>query len=175
MKLQIVGHAKKLLVEAGLAGWTLDQVATRAGCAKGLVLYHHKSRAALLGAVAAQLRRDRLARRVKALQESGPAAIDALWQVILTETASGEAAAWLGLLTLTDPPVREGVRPEAGEDAALGTPLAAALSLDREAAEVGGATIGALDGFAVALLRGSAPDQVREAYHRFWLGLLAEG
>lgn len=172
MKLQIVDHAKALLIQAGLAGWTLDLVATRANCAKGLVLYHHKSRAALLGAVAAQLRRDRIARRSKALRESGPAAIDALWQVILTEATSGEAAAWLALLTLSDLPVREGVRPEAGEDAALGTPLAAALSLDREAAAVGGVAIGALDGFSVALLRGSPPDQVREAYHRFWLGLL---
>ena len=173
MRLQIVDHAKQLLIHVGLAGWTLDQVAARAGCAKGLVLYHHKSRAALLGSVAAQLRRDRLERRIAALAESGPAAIDALWDVIVLEAGSGEAAAWLALITLSDPEVRLGVRLEPGEEVMLGAPLAVALSLDRGAAAVGGAALGGLDGFAIALLRGGAPDQVREAYHRFWLGLLS--
>lgn len=173
MKLPIVAHAKDLLIETGLAGWTLERVAVRAGCAKGLILYHHRSRAALLGLVAAQLRRDRIIRRTEALRESGPEAIDALWQVIVSEVESGQAAAWLALLTLADPEVRQGVQPEAGEEALLGVPLAAALSLDREAAAVGGAALGALDGFALALLRGTTPARTREAYHRFWLGLLA--
>ena len=92
MRLHIIAKAKQVLIETGLACWTLDLVASRSGCAKGLVFYHHKSRTALLALVAAQMRRDRLARRIAALTAPGPAAIDALWQTIESETASGETA-----------------------------------------------------------------------------------
>jgi len=172
MKLQIVDHAAKVLIEGGLADWTLDRVAARARCAKGLIVYHHRSRAALLGQVAGQLRRQRLERRVTALASSGSDAVDNLWRVIEKETASGEAAAWLSLLTLKDPEVLAATRQSPAEDMALSAPLARALALDPDAEALGATSLAALDGFAVALLCHSPASQVREAYHRFWLGLL---
>ncbi|MEO8031842.1 MAG: TetR family transcriptional regulator [Gemmatimonadota bacterium] len=172
MKLPIVDHAKSLLVEQGLSNWTIDRVATRANCAKGLVTYHHGTRNALLGAVAAQLRDDRQGRRMSALHQSGSSAIDALWAVILSEQASGQAAAWLALLASTEPEIRNGRRPLAGDAAALGRLLVEALSLEADAAAVGGTSVAAIDGFAAALMQGFPTGEVRDAYHRFWLGLL---
>jgi AcrR family transcriptional regulator len=172
MKLQIVDHATDLLVEAGLAEWTLDRVAARTRCAKGLLIYHHRTRVALLGQVAARLRHHRVERRVKALERSGSDAIDALWRVIESEVASGEAAAWFSLVALRDPEVAEATRHSVAEDVTLAVPLARALSLDREAEALGAVSLAALDGFALALLQHAPATQVRDAYHRFWLGLL---
>lgn len=172
MKLEIIDHATALLIEEGLASWTLDRVAARARCAKGLVVYHHGSRAALLGQVAGALRRRRLERRTKALASSGSDAVDALWWIIEEETASGEAGAWLSLLTLRDPEIIAATRHSPSEDTTLNGPLARALALDPDAEALGATSLAALDGFAVALLGRTPVTQVRDAYHRFWLGLL---
>jgi len=172
MKLPIAEHAKSLLIEAGLSGWTLEAVALRAGCAKGLVAYHHRTRSALLGAVAAQLRGDRLRRRGAALEGTGSAAIDALWTVIVDEHRSGESAAWFALLASRDPEIRLGQHAPADEATLLGRRMVTALSLETDAVAVGHTTIAALDGFAAALLQGGLVEDVRDAYHRFWLGLL---
>ncbi|HKV75198.1 MAG TPA: helix-turn-helix domain-containing protein [Gemmatimonadales bacterium] len=172
MKIQIADAAAQLLIEHGLDDWTLDRVAARARCAKGLVLYHHRNRAALLAQVAGVLRRRRADRRLKALSHSGPDAIDALWRLIEEEVASGEATAWLALLALREPDVLEATGRVSAEEAALGPLLAKALELEGEAEALVASTVAALDGFAIALLRRTPRAVVREAYHRFWLGLL---
>ena len=172
MKLEIADHAKSLLIEAGLSNWTLDAVAARAGCAKGLVAYHHRTKAALLGTVAARLRADRLASRTAALKQSGSSAIDALWRVIMDEHASGESAAWFGLLASREADVRLGQASVPAEADGLGHLLVTALSLETDAAAVGSTSMAMLDGCAAALLQGLPAEAVREAYHRFWLGLL---
>ena len=173
MKLQIVDHATSLLVERGLSGWSLDALAARAGCAKGLLLYHHRSKAALLAAVATQLRRERLRRRVAALRPAGPAAIDALWLQLVEDTESGRETAWLSLVALGEPGVRECTRSTLEEIAALGSATAASLEVEGEPEELGRVVAAALDGFGLGLLTDGRQPELREAYHRHWLGLLA--
>lgn len=172
MKLQIVNHASALLVERGLAGWSLDALATRAGCAKGLLLYHHRSKAALLAAVALQLRLERHRRRLAALRPGGPAAIDALWLLLIEEAASGRSMAWLSLVALAEPGVRECTRSTADEIRELGGATARALDFEGEPEEVGRVVAAMLDGFGVNLLVDGHESELREAYHRHWLGLL---
>ncbi|HTO73502.1 MAG TPA: TetR/AcrR family transcriptional regulator [Gemmatimonadales bacterium] len=172
MKIQIADAATQLLIEDGFDGWTLDRVAARSRCAKGLVVYHHRNRAALLAQVAGVLRRRRVERRLESLKRSGPQAIDALWQVIEAEVASGETTAWLSLLAVRDPEVVEATGRVSAEESALGPLLARALELDGDAEALIATTVAALDGFAIALLRRTPKAVVREAYHRFWLGLL---
>ena len=48
MKLRIVEASERVLIEQGLEGWTVEGVAREAGCAKGLVHYHHRTKGALL-------------------------------------------------------------------------------------------------------------------------------
>jgi AcrR family transcriptional regulator len=172
MKLQIVNHATALLVERGLAGWSLDALAARAKCAKGLLLYHHRSKATLLAAVAAQLRLERHRRRVAALRPGGPAAIDALWVLLLEEATSGRSAAWLSLVALTEPGVRECTRWTVEELRELGGAAARALDLEGEVEELGRMVAAMLDGFGMNLLVDRHEVELREAYHRHWLGLL---
>jgi AcrR family transcriptional regulator len=173
MKLQIVDHATALLVDRGLAAWSLDALAARAGCAKGLLLYHHRSKATLLAAVATQLRRERQRRRVEALKPGGPAAIDALWLQLVEDSESGRALAWLDLIALREPAVRECTLSTLDEIAALGKATAAALGIEGEPGEVGRVVAAALDGFGLGLLTDGRQSELREAYHRHWLGLLA--
>lgn len=172
MKLHIVDRAKNLLVTEGLGGFTFEKVAASARCAKGLITYHHRTRNSLLGEVATQLRQDRLARRLRALSNSGSPAIDALWGILEQEHSSGESAAWFSLLSQRDEEIALGRTTTAAELTALGSKLTQALSLELEAVAVGATTVAALDGFAAALLQGVPADQVRDGYHRFWLGLL---
>lgn len=173
MKLQIVDHAAALLVERGFAGWSLDALAARAGCAKGLLLYHHRSKATILAAVATQLRRERQRRRLDALRPGGPAAIDALWLLLLDDAESGRALAWLSLIGLREVAVRECTLSTLEEIDALGKATAAALGIEGEAGELGRVVAAALDGFGLGLLTDGRQPELREAYHRLWLGLLA--
>ncbi|MFI5210004.1 MAG: TetR family transcriptional regulator [Gemmatimonadales bacterium] len=172
MKLQIVDHATALLVERGLAHWSLDALATRAGCAKGLLLYHHRSKASLLAAVAVQLRLERHRRRVAALRPGGPAGIDALWLLLAEEATSGQSAAWLSLVALAEPGVRECTRSTVGEIRELGSAASGALDLEGDPEELGRVVAATLDGFEVNLLVDGHEPELREAYHRHWLGLL---
>jgi len=172
MKLQIIDQASALLVERGLAGWSLDALATRTGCAKGLLLYHHRSKAALLAAVAVRLRLERHRRRTAALQPGGPAAIDALWLLLVEEAASGRSAAWLSLVALAEPGVRQCTRSTVEEIQELGSATAQALDLEGEAEELGRVVAAMLDGFGMTLLVDGHEAELREAYHRHWLGLL---
>ena len=51
----ILGAGRALMTEAGYAGVTVDDVATRAGVAKGAFYHHFSSKRALLEAVVDQL------------------------------------------------------------------------------------------------------------------------
>src|SRR5574337_1098965 len=169
VKQRIVEAATALVVEDGLERWTTQQVAERAGCAKGLVHYHFHSKWRLLAEVAATLRRARLERRIAAFQAAGSAALDRLWLVLGEETAGGYATAWIALAAAAHPDVRRAQAPEGEELRRLEAVLHAALDLSLGSPARVRAVLGVLDGFELALLRGDAPDAVREIFDPFWL------
>jgi AcrR family transcriptional regulator len=170
MKIEILGAAKSVLVEKGLAAWTIEDVAKAAQCAKGLVNYHYKTKARLLAQVGEALREERVARRLAALENEGATALDALWNTVTAEVRSGEVAAWLALSALPDPAIQAALRSQPREITRLGEAASRALGVGD--ANLGQVLESVLTGFQIALLHGHEDQGVREAYHRFWLGVL---
>lgn len=170
MKRTILSAAKRILIRNGLAEWTIEDVAVEAGCAKGLVNYHYKTKVRLLTQVAESLRNDRLDRRVSALRNEGAAALDSLWNGLVTEVHTGELAAWLALSATLDPFINRAIRSPTETIIELGR--AAAHTLGITDPNLGQLLETVLTGFQIALLHGHDETIVREAYHRFWLGLL---
>jgi AcrR family transcriptional regulator len=168
---RILSASLDLLLQTGPGGWTLEAVANRARCAKGLVLYHFGSKDELLASTAEQLARQRLAARVEALAPGGATGLDRLWQLLLVEIADGQFRLWLTLLA--DPRTQ----PLVGMDPASRHTLAvaAATALDLPTSTPGLRTLpSALDGFQIALFEKEDQTVVREAYDRWWLDLVAE-
>lgn len=67
LKQVILDQSVAVVVRKGLAGWSLEEVARGARCAKGLVLYHYRSKAALLDLTAGEIERTRWDLRFEAL------------------------------------------------------------------------------------------------------------
>jgi len=169
---RIMEAAESLLMQHGLHGWSVEQVARTAECAKGLVHYHFGTRAALLAAVAGAMGQQRIEQRVRALAPRGTSALDALFAVLQQDAREGRSKAWLEL----------GLNGAAGIHAAM-TP--SAEQLDRFAA-AGGAALEmpplrpdraralllVLDGLEAGLVRGARHPDVREAYDQVWLAML---
>lgn len=173
MLLRIEDAAIDILVSAGLTDWTVERVAKRAGCAKGLVHYHYNSKSELLARVAERMAQRRHERRLEALALGGPPSIDRLWIDLADEVKTGEAAAWLALLSLPDPRVRESTLARRNEVEALGRAAIEAFGIEGVAPEVGHLLEIVTNGTQIALVRGDDQVLAQEAYHRFWLGLLA--
>jgi AcrR family transcriptional regulator len=171
LKQTIVEAATTVLLREGLRAWSVELVAREAGCAKGLVHYHHGTKRALLQAVAARLESAHWQRRLDGLAGSqGADALDTLWQALVAETASGE---WEALLSLWSEP--EFTPPSTDDAPALerfAASLATALDLPRPASDEARLVAAALDGLQLALHRGGDPVPLREAYHRLWLAVL---
>lgn len=168
MRENILAAARVVLIRGDLTGWTMAEVAREAGCAKGLVHYHFKTKATLLRDVAATMKESRTEARIGALSGEGTAALDSLWAVLKRETASGEFRTWLGLLALDQKELREILQQHAGPG--LGKAAAEALALPVVPPD--GFLEAILDGFQIALLGSADPAGLRDAYDRFWLGLL---
>src|SRR3972149_10100329 len=89
----ILDAADRLLRRGG--GGTVDEVAREARCAKGLVHYHFKTKAALLAAAAARLGERRRSRWTEAFQAPTPdAAIQRSWTLLVSESRDGTIRAW---------------------------------------------------------------------------------
>jgi AcrR family transcriptional regulator len=178
LKNEILNASVQTVVEDGLSGWTVDAVARRAGCAKGLVPYHHGSKQALLEATAHALADRHAAVRHRALgsrRAQGTAALDALWEALRAEVDSGFFAAWLAVLS--DPALQPSVRASSAERPAELIQLAArALALAPEDLPLPQTVDTVLDGCQLRLLQGFVREQtVRDAYERLWLSLLPGG
>ncbi len=170
MKRTILAASKLILIRNGLSGWTIEDVAREANCAKGLVNYHYKTKTRLLAQVGESLRNDRIDRRLVALRGEGAAALDSLWNVLLAEVRTGELAAWLALSSTLDPTISQALKPSAEKIDEMSQ--AVARSLGMKDSNLGPLLETVLTGFQIALLHGHEDAVVREAYHRFWLGLL---
>jgi AcrR family transcriptional regulator len=153
------------MVQGGLTAWSIEACSKRAGCAKGLVLHYFGSKEALLRTIARSLVADRSSRWAGAFGAAGISGLDALWDVLAQEATAGSARA---LLELRLAGVTESSF--APEDAdKLVRRLAAALDQSTTELPVPGAIEQLLEGYLLALLRGVAPDDVREAFFRYWL------
>ena len=173
IKERIVDSARGVLIKKGLDRWTIDAVAREAGCAKGLVHYHHGTKARLLAEVAAQLSRRRFQQRRAALERPGAQGLDSLWEVLATNVASGTTAAWASLLGYPLSREATGLAPSEEELRALANTIEKSLALPSLATAQALALLAALDGFEIALLSQAEPDAVHDAYHRFWLALIS--
>lgn len=170
---RIVDAAMEVLIKKGLDRWTIDAVAREAGCAKGLVHYHHGTKARLLAQVAARLSRRRFQQRRAALERPGAQGLDDLWEVLGDDVASGTTAAWASLLGYSLARQATGLAPSSEELRALADTIEKSLALPPLATTQALALLAALDGFEIALLSQAEPDTVHDAYHRFWLALIS--
>ncbi len=168
---RIIDAATAVLIREGLDRWTVEAVAKEAGCAKGLVHYHHGSKDKLLRAVAQQLARRRLEERSQALARPGASGLDALWDVLTRTAASGATAAWASLQAYLS---RVDMDLGASEDdvETFADQVARSLTLDTVPRPEARALFTALDGLELALLGRADTDAVHEAYHTIWLWLL---
>lgn len=169
MKDTIAAAAALILLRDGFQKWSIDRVAAEAGCAKGLVAYHHGSKKQLLATVAANLHRNRTVRRLAALEGSGAEALDRLWEALSREVQSGEWAAWAVLIAEPNIPTP----PQSPNQlTALAAAIGRALGIPPLRPDEARLADAALDGFQLALHLGAPAESVHEAYHRLWLALL---
>ena len=169
----IVAAGVAAIHDSNLTDWTVESVATKAGCAKGLVLYHFKSKDALLVRIAERLRRVQAEKRLSALKigPKGAAALDRLWAALASEVKVGTFGLWVGLLG--DPRSRKAAARPDQEVVDLITAAAEALGVPVDSLALP-LIPAALDGLSLELLQGSAPATVREHFDSFWLGVLSE-
>ncbi len=172
LKERISQAALQVLTREGLQGWTISAVALEAGCAKGLVHYHHLTKEELLGTVADRLARDRAESRVRALNRRSTAALDTLWTVLARSVEEGRTAAWLSLLGHPSPAVRSRLKPPDDYLRRLSEAVADAFAMDTVEESIARGIDAGLDGMEVALLRGDSKDSVHEAFHRMWLSVI---
>ncbi len=171
MRDTITTAAASLLGDQGLAGWSVDKVADRAGCAKGLIHYHFGSKDTLLSEVRQRVEFRRREDRIGAFSGlAGASALDALWEVMAAEVQEGRFGAWLDLVRYFGPSTSQA---GTADDFRLATAAARALEAsERDLAEQAVVLGAALDGLQLRLLLGEPPAQVREGFERVWLGVL---
>ncbi len=169
-KAAILDASVALATRVGLAGWTVEQVAKDAGCAKGLVLYHYRGKTDLLDSTAQRLLLDIQRQRVAALSAgASTSALARLWWSLLEDIRSGRFAASVSLraigLPITAPvPIDE-----------LRTAVAAALEVAPESLADGMTIAALLDGLALQLLARRSEALVREAYDQLWVAMVVPG
>lgn len=162
---QIAASAADLLMANGLTAWSIEGCAQQAGCAKGLVLHHHRTKDQLLATVARDLSTSRWHSWRDALRPGDVSALDALWDRLLQEHARGSGRALLELRLAGIPGTLLG-EPDAR---ALAEGLARALDLTPDELPAHPVLEPLLEGYLLALQRNASTDEVREAFFRYWL------
>src|SRR5688572_27851845 len=95
---KILSTVEEQLRRPGSAGVILEAVAREAGCAKGLVNYHFRTKSELVAAAAIRVLAIREARWNAALAAPDlEAAIRQSWDLITTEVSSGFWRAWTAI------------------------------------------------------------------------------
>lgn len=163
----LVEATASVIAREGLTGCSVQAIAARAGCAKGLMNYHFRSKDELLAEVAVRLADARAKRRLQALGGRGTRALDALWEVLVDEVASGDARAWFALVVERRLPRNLDLETRIAEAGA------AALGLTTGTVPPD-ALIAGLDGVQLRLMQGCDPVRLRDAYDRLWLSVVPE-
>lgn len=87
---RILAGARRIVCRSGPRALTVDEVAQEAKCAKGLVLYHFKSRRGLLEAVLSSLVAERETTWTQAFQEPlAEGVVDRTWALLTDESKKG--------------------------------------------------------------------------------------
>lgn len=158
----------------------MDEVAREARCAKGLVHYHFKTKAALLAAAAARLGERRRTRWTEAFRAPTPdAAIERSWALLVSESRDGTVRAWTALLAQHKNATDRAVSLEfasfsaaiAGAADGLLRELGLAPTVASE--ELGLLLAGVVHGMGLQLESGTEPERLQGAYAAAWLGVLS--
>jgi AcrR family transcriptional regulator len=170
---------QELTAAAGLAP-TMDQVASAAGCAKGLVHYHFRTKDALLAEAAGRIWADRGRTWREALSNPDPsAALAAAWSVLTREARNGRTMSCLALGSLPGAMTVQSAR--AGRSSfsqALGDGLAELLDhMGRSAAvppsEIATLLASVADGLGIRIAGGDKPEDLEPAWSAFWAAVLS--
>jgi AcrR family transcriptional regulator len=176
----IVAAADALIRRKGAANITVDQVAKEAGCAKGLLHYHFKTKRGVIEAVAQHLAASRTKEWVAAFRAPTPkGALDQSWALLTKESEDGTIRAWTSMFgsggVLPEQTVRKSVEEFA---VALGG-AADELLRDLDLApsilpSENGWLLGAVvHGMGLELLSGADQGELEGAYAAAWLGILS--
>ena len=176
----ILGSAMRLVRRRGAAGVTVSDVATEAGCAKGLVHYHFSTKQRLWDAVAGEMARDRGENWRLAFEAGGPTdVVQQSWELLVEESVNGTVLAWTSLF---------GPGTEVSEQLAnssiaafsdlLGQSVGAMLDRHGSSPRVQPAELGwllscVIAGVGFLLLGGAERRQMENAYAAAWLGILS--
>jgi AcrR family transcriptional regulator len=176
----IIAGALELIASVGGDGFTVDAVASRVGCAKGLVHYHFKTKDGLVAALADQIVAARIDRWRRRIAESQPEdAILSSWSLLTEESGSGAVRAWAAVLgeasPLPDHRVRELVKRLSDGLGAVGVDLLHRLGMRPRipAPELGWILTSVVLGMGALLGHGFPPSELEGAYAAAWLGVLS--
>jgi TetR/AcrR family transcriptional repressor of bet genes len=176
----IIAAAISLVKRHGASGVTVDAVATEAGCAKGLVHYHFKTKKRLWEAVAQSLAKSRSETWEAAFSaETARDAIHATWTLLTDESANGTILAWTTMFgpgtLVTDQMTSESTQRFAGTLGRAASRLIGRLGMKlriREP-EIGLLLASVVSGAGFLLLAGASREDLEGAYAAAWLGVLA--
>ena len=177
---RILKTVDKQLRTTSASAITMDRIALETGCAKGLVTYHFKTKAALLAAAADRLFRERDDRWQAALSAASPdEAIHRSWKLIVDDLSSGFWKAQTNLAAIDDVLTVQTVskafeRFDALLSGSVGSLLRGmALKPSITDSELGHLLGASIQGFGIQLLSGLSPDHVEGAYAALWLAILS--
>ncbi len=176
----IVRAAEALVRRRAATGVTVDQVAKEAGCAKGLVHYHFKTKRGVLEAVAEKLATARQANWVAAFRApDASTAIDQTWTLLTNESDDGTILAWNSLFGPGKVIPGEMVsQVQQSFAAALGDSADrllrdVALVPRIPLAEIGWLLGSVVHGMGYQVLSGADRGEIEGAYAAAWLGILS--
>lgn len=172
--------AAELLRDRGAGKVTVASVAEAAGCAKGLVHYHFKTKQNLWDAVAEHVAAARSATWESAFQAPSASEVVAnTWMLLVDESVNGTARAWISLVgpqsPLTD---RTAKNVMVGFRHTLGAALERFLddlgvTLRVPNSEVAALLTSVVVGTGLQMLNEGASGELENAYAAAWLGMLS--
>lgn len=176
----ILSAAASVLQAKGAATTTVEAVSRKAGCAKGLVHYHFKTKDSLVAAAVKQMAAVRIRRWSSALKADSPnRAIRQTWALLLDEASDGTVRAWTSLTSSNSKVVVRSVKDGHDElahslsDDVLDLLRSLGLEPTIPATEIGWLAAAVIYGMGQQLTVGEETTELEGAYAASWLGILS--
>jgi len=176
---RVLSTAIRHLKRAGVSGFTLDEIAEEAGCAKGLVTYHFGSKDELIHAATEEILRGHETQWQTTLRaDSFETTVRQTWQTLLGEVRDGYWRAWLSLAVSRDRVIVQMVSNHATQ---LSTKLQAGIESQFRTmgleptvtvAELGQFLAVGLQGLGLQLATGVKPEVLEGAHSALWVAVL---